>query len=88
VTEILFLLGLPLAGCVVLLIFGAHPRAAVLNVAFSLAAFVAAGFLTARVVEVGSLLAADELFFVDSFNVFLVALTAFVAFTTALFSRP
>src|SRR3989442_634772 len=27
-------------------------------------------------------------FFVDSFNVFLVALTAFVGFTTALFSRP
>src|SRR5436309_397407 len=29
-----------------------------------------------------------EQFFVDSFNVFLVALTAFVGFTTALFSRP
>ena len=28
-----------------------------------------------------------ELFFVDAFNVFLVALTAFVGFTTALFSR-
>jgi len=28
------------------------------------------------------------MFFVDSFNVFLVALTAFVSFTTALFSRP
>jgi hypothetical protein len=27
-------------------------------------------------------------FFIDSFNVFLVTLTAFVAFTTALFSRP
>ena len=30
----------------------------------------------------------DEQFFVDAFNVFLVALTAFVSFTTALFSRP
>src|SRR5216684_2141653 len=29
-----------------------------------------------------------EQFFVDPFNVFLVALTAFVGFTTALFSRP
>src|SRR5207244_10750555 len=28
------------------------------------------------------------LFFVDPFNVFLVALTAFVGFTTSLFSRP
>ena len=30
----------------------------------------------------------DEQFFVDSLNVFLVALTAFVAMTTAIFSRP
>jgi hydrogenase-4 component F len=30
----------------------------------------------------------DGWFSIDSFNVFLVALTAFVAFTTALFSRP
>src|SRR5260370_33993851 len=29
-----------------------------------------------------------EQFFVDPFNAFLVALTAFVGFTTALFSRP
>ena len=34
------------------------------------------------------MLAGHEQFFVDPFNVFLVALTAFVGFTTALFSRP
>jgi hydrogenase-4 component F len=34
------------------------------------------------------LLVAGKLFFVDSFNVFLVALTAFVGFTTAIFSQP
>mgnify|MGYP003352057663 CR=1 FL=1 len=38
--------------------------------------------LTVRVVADGPLTALDEQFFVDSFNVFLVALTAFVAFTT------
>ena len=86
--EILFVLGLPLVGSVALGMAGGHPRAALINVAFSLAALLATGFLTARVVSEGSLLAADELFFVDSFNVFLVALTALVAFTTALFSRP
>jgi hydrogenase-4 component F len=32
--------------------------------------------------------ALKEQIFVDPFNVFLVALTAFVGFTTALFSRP
>src|SRR5437899_1527424 len=39
-----------------------------------------------RVVVLADLL--REQFFVDPFNVFLVALTAFVGFTTALFSRP
>src|SRR5881396_2545056 len=34
------------------------------------------------------MLVLDRLFFVDPFNVFLVALTAFVGFTTSLFSRP
>ena len=41
-----------------------------------------------RIIADGPLLVWDDLFFVDSFNVFLVALTAFVAFTTSLFSRP
>ena len=86
--EVLAVLAFPLAGCFVLGLLGAHRHAAIVNVAFSLGAFAAAAFLTARVVAEGSIIAADELFFVDSFNVFLVALTAFVAFTTALFSRP
>jgi hydrogenase-4 component F len=54
----------------------------------SFATFCAAGLLTARVIADGPMTALDEQFFVDPFNVFLVALTAFVAFTTALFSRP
>ena len=87
-TEIAFVLGIPLAGAIVLGVVGARTHAPIVNSAFSLAALVAAGFLTVRVVDEGSILAMDELFFVDSFNVFLVALTAFVAFTTALFSRP
>jgi hydrogenase-4 component F len=40
------------------------------------------------VITDGPLLVAGKLFFVDSFNVFLVALTAFVGFTTAIFSQP
>ena len=50
--------------------------------------FVAAGALTARVIAEGSLLRGREQFFIDPFNVFLIALTAFVGLTTALFSRP
>ena len=36
----------------------------------------------------GPILVLQQQFFVDSLNVFLVTLTAFVAFTTALFARP
>ena len=41
-----------------------------------------------RVIRDGPLLVLDKQFFVDPFNVFLVALTAFVGFTTSIFSRP
>ena len=58
------------------------------NVAISLLTFLAAAALTVRVIADGPLLVLDRQFFVDPFNVFLVALTAFVGFTTALFSRP
>jgi hydrogenase-4 component F len=88
VIEILFVLGFPLLGAIVLGVYGSSPRASLVNAAFSLGAVMASALLTVRVVSEGSILAWDELFFVDSFNVFLVALTAFVAFTTALFSRP
>ncbi len=54
----------------------------------SLLTFVAAVALTTRVIADGPMLAWNEQFFVDAFNVFLVTLTAFVGFTSALFSRP
>jgi hydrogenase-4 component F len=86
--EILAVLGFPLAGGAVLALVGHRRVAAELNVAFSIATFVAAGALTRRVIGGGPILAFDSQFFVDSLNVFLVALTAFVSMTTAMFSRP
>jgi len=59
-----------------------------INVAVSLATLLAAAALTARVAVDGPLLVLDRQFFVDPFNVFLVALTAFVGFTTSIFSQP
>ncbi len=56
--------------------------------AFSALTFAGAASLVARVIADGPLSALGEQFFVDSLNVFLVALTAFVAMTTSLFSRP
>src|SRR2546426_2335109 len=58
------------------------------NAMMSLVTLGGAALLTSRVIAEGPMVALDEQFFVDPFNVFLVALTAFVALTTALFSRP
>src|SRR5260370_8378815 len=54
----------------------------------SLLTFAAAILLVLRVIGHGPMLVGHEQFFVDSFNVFLLELTAFLGFTTALFSRP
>ena len=86
--ELLWVLGLPIAGSAVLALVGHRDRAPEINSAFSLATFVAAVLLVVRVVGSGPATSFHDQFFVDPFNVFLVALTAFVAFTTALFSRP
>jgi len=86
--ALLAILGIPLAGAAVLGLVGHRDSAATINIGFSLATFVASAALTAQIVAGGPLLALNEQFFVDPLNVFLVALTAFVAFTTALFARP
>jgi hydrogenase-4 component F len=86
--EILAVLGIPLVGGALLAHVGHRRAAAELNVALSIATFVAAAALTTRVVRDGPLFAFGEQFFVDSLNVFLVALTAFVSMTTSMFSRP
>jgi hypothetical protein len=86
--ELLLVLSIPFAGGVVLALWGHRDSAPEVNSAMSFATFLAAAALTARIIADGPVLLWDDLFFVDSFNVFLVALTAFVAFTTSLFSRP
>ena len=86
--EIFAILGAPLAGALLLAIFGARDEAPTINVAACGVTLLAAAALTVRVISDGPMLVSGKLFFVDPFNVFLVALTAFVGFTTAIFSRP
>jgi len=88
VIEILFVLGLPVTGALLLAAVGQRREAATINVAACFATFLAAAALTVRVISEGPMLVLDRLFFVDSFNVFLVALTALVGFTTSIFSSP
>jgi len=86
--EILWTLTIPLTGGLLLALFGGRRFAAELNSAMSFGTFIAAAALTVRVITDGPITALNEQFFVDSFNVFLVALTALVGLTTSLFSRP
>jgi hydrogenase-4 component F len=87
--EIYWVLGLPLFGGIFLALWGNRGNAPEINAFFSLLTLIAAAVLTARIVAGGPMIVGGEgWFFIDSFNVFLVTLTAFVAFTTALFSRP
>ena len=87
-TELLLLLGTPLAAALLLALLGHKHYAAELNAAGSLLTLLAAAALTRRVIEHGPLLLLDDQFYIDPLNVFLIALTALVGFTTALFSRP
>jgi hydrogenase-4 component F len=87
VTELLLVLMSPLAGSVILALGGHRPWAAEANAAISLLTLLAAAALTVHVIAFGPMTALHDQFFVDPFNVFLVALTALVSFTTALFSR-
>ncbi|HUL81155.1 MAG TPA: hydrogenase 4 subunit F [Gammaproteobacteria bacterium] len=86
--EFFALLASPILGSACLAMFGARRWAPEANVGFSLATLIAAAALTVRVISEGNITAAAEQFFIDPFNVFLVSLTAFVGFTTSLFSRP
>jgi len=86
--EIILVLASPVVGAALLALIGHRAYAPTINVLASLATLLAATALTVRVIETGPMLALGKQFLIDPFNVFLVALTAFVGFTTALFSRP
>jgi hydrogenase-4 component F len=86
--ELVLVLAIPAVGAILLALVGAQQRAAELNVAISFATLIAAGALVLRIIGEGPMTVAREQFFVDPFNVFLIALTALIGFTTAVFSRP
>ncbi|MFP5205125.1 MAG: hydrogenase 4 subunit F [Acidobacteriota bacterium] len=85
--DLLLVLGIPLLGTLLLAFLGARRLAAELNIGVSLATLMATAMLALRVVRSGPLVLGNGQFFVDSFNIFLVVLTALVGFTTAVFSR-
>jgi len=82
------LLGSPLVAAT-WLAFDVHPyRSAWVNKIAAALSFIASLGLAVQVLRHGRMMLWGGWFFMDSFNVFLVALTAFVATTTAIFSGP
>lgn len=86
--ALFFVLAIPLLGGAILAFTGHRDFARNINVVFSLGTFIAACVLTAQIISDGPILVWDKQFFIDPLNVFLVTLTCFVGFTTAIFSRP
>src|SRR5665213_197921 len=87
-SPLVLILATPLFGSVVLALMGHKPNGRNVNVIFSFGTFLASVFLTTRIVASGPIFALNHQFFIDSLNVFLVALTALIGFTTSVFSRP
>ena len=81
-------LAIPLIASVLLALMGHKPWAYLLNAGMTLLTFIDSLLLAKKVLESGPILVFRETFYVDSFNIFLISLTAFVGLTTAIFSGP
>ena len=81
-------LAVPLLAVLLLAAFGDRAWAGRFNSLCASATFVAALAMAGDVLRTGSFTTAHQLFYVDTFNVYLILLTAFVGMTTAWFSRP
>jgi hydrogenase-4 component F len=86
--AVYLILALPLAGMALLALQGGSHRAGRINVLCNALALAASVWLAVDVLWHGPQLSAGKLLYIDSFNVYLVALTAFVGLTTSIFSGP
>ncbi|NJD05429.1 MAG: hydrogenase 4 subunit F [Methylococcaceae bacterium] len=86
--AVYLLLFIPLAGMVVLSMWGDRPNAERFNIRCNIAALAASVWLAIDVLWNGPQLSAGKLLYIDSYNVYLIALTAFVGLTTSVFSGP
>jgi hydrogenase-4 component F len=78
----------PLVGSMLLIFTGHRPVGGWINVATCVVTFAASLLMALNVFANGPQLSSGRMFYIDAFNVYLVALTAFVGLTTAIFSRP
>ena len=79
---------IPLVGIVYFALAGHRADTGKLNVRFNGANLAATIWLAINVLNQGTLISSGKAFLIDSFNVYLIVLTAFVGFTTSIFSSP
>ncbi len=82
------LLASPVFGALLLALLGHLRIGAWINIAVCALTTACAVWLAVEVARGATIVVYHELFFIDSLNVFLVTLTAFVGLTTSMFSRP
>ena len=78
----------PLIGGLLLVFIGHRPIGGWINVAVGAVTFATSLAMALDVFAHGPTLSSGRMFYIDAFNVYLVTLTAFVGFTTSIFSRP
>jgi len=78
----------PLIGGLLLVIIGHRPIGGWINVVVGAFTFATSLAMALDVFAHGPTLSSGRMFYIDAFNVYLVTLTAFVGFTTSIFSRP
>lgn len=79
---------IPFIGIVFFAFAGHKQETGKLNVRFNAVTLAATVWLAINVLHDGTLLSAGKAFIIDSFNVYLIVLTAFIGLTTAIFSAP
>ncbi|MBS3955873.1 MAG: hydrogenase 4 subunit F [Methylomicrobium sp.] len=82
------LLLIPFLGIVFFGLTGHRDDTGKVNIGLNTLSFLASLWLAVKVLNIGSLYSADQAFLIDSFNVYLIMLTAFVGLTTSIFSGP
>lgn len=86
--AVYLLLLITLFGIVFFAFVGHKSDTGKLNIGFNALSLLATIWLAISVLNSGAILSAGQAFLIDSFNVYLVVLTAFIGLTTSIFSAP
>lgn len=79
---------IPLVGILYFALSGHREDTGKINVRFNGITLLATVWLAINVLNQGAIISTDKAFLIDPFNVYLIVLTAFVGFTTSIFSSP